>query len=148
MKIVLAADHAGFKLKEKIKAYLKKKEFKVVDCGAFSLDKADDYPVFIKKAAKIVSKDPFKVKAIIFGKSGQGEAIVANRFQKVRAAVYYGGPLKVIKLSREHNDSNVLSLGAGFLNFEEAKKAVKLWLATPFSKEQRHQRRIKQIDNL
>jgi len=148
MKIVLAADHAGFNLKEKIKDYFKKKKFEVIDCGAFSYNKTDDYPLFIKRAAQIVSQDPFKTKAIIFGKSGQGEAIVANRFRRVRAVVYYGGPLKIIKLSREHNDSNVLSLGAGFLNFEEAKRAVKLWLATPFSKEERHQRRIKQIDDL
>jgi ribose 5-phosphate isomerase B len=87
-------------------------------------------------------------RAIIFGKSGQGEAIMANRFLGVRAALYYGGNLEIIKLSREHNDANVLSLAGGFVSFEEAKEAVKLWSETPFSGDSRHQYRIEKIDEI
>ena len=86
-------------------------------------------------------------KAIILGGSGQGEDMVANKFEGVRAAEYYGGNLEIVKLSREHNDANVLSLGARFLSLEEAKEAVKLWLETPFSNEERHARRISEIEN-
>ncbi len=146
-KVVLAADHAGFKLKEELKVYLKEKGFDLEDCGAFSFDPSDDYPVFVAKAAKIVSENPGQIKAVIMGKSGQGEAMTANRFKQVRAAVYYGGNLEIIKLSREHNDANVLSLAAGFLTFDQAKEAVELWLNTPFSGEKRHLRRINKIDD-
>ena len=88
---------------------------------------------------------------IILGGSGQGEAIVANRFPNVRAIVFYGKPgmfskLDVIRLGREHNDSNVLSLGARFLSLKAAKKAVKEWLTIPFSKAERHIRRIKETE--
>jgi len=95
-----------------------------------------------------VVSDPENTKAVIFGKSGQGEAIISNRFPGVRAAVYHGKNLEVIRLSREHNDSNILSIGAGFVEIEEAKEAVRLWIATPFSKEERHVRRIEQMDNI
>lgn len=146
MLIHLGTDHAGFELKEKLKAYLKELGYKVKDHGAFEYNELDDYPDFIKLAAEEVSKNPDTDKAIILGGSGQGEAMTANRFKGVRAAVYYGGDENIIKLSREHNNANILSLGARFLNEEEAKKAVKLWLETPFSDEERHLRRIKKID--
>ena len=144
MKVYLATDHAGFDLKEKIKEFLKQEGYEVEDCGAHTLDPEDDYPDFISKAAKSVSKDP-ESKAIILGGSGQGEAIVANKFPNVRAAVYYGGLIEMPVLTRQHNDSNILSLGTRFLNEEEATKAVKLFLETPFSNEERHIRRIKKI---
>ena len=102
--------------------------------------------MFIKRAAEAVSIDPENTRAIILGGSGQGEMIVANKFPNVRAVEYYENNLEIIKLSREHNDANILSLGARFIDLEEAKKAVKLWLETPFSNEERHKRRIKQID--
>lgn len=145
--IYLASDHAGFELKEKLKAYLRELGYEVKDFGAFALDAADDYPDFIALAAQAVSEDPDNSRAIILGGSGQGEAMVANRFSGVRAAVYYGGDEKIIALSREHNDANVLSLGARFLTEEEAKRAVKLLLETPFSGEERHARRIKKIED-
>ena len=147
MKIFIGADHAGFELKEVLKKFLKEQGYEVEDCGAASYDEGDDYPDFIKAVARRVARRPENTRGIIVGGSGQGEAIVANRRKKVRAAVYYGGSEKIITLSREHNDANVLSLGARFLTEGEAKRAVALWLKTPFSKKERHLRRIKKIDS-
>lgn len=147
MKVFIASDHAGFELKAKLIPFLKSLGYEVVDKGAFSFNKDDDYPDLITPVAKAVSEEKGSLGAVLGG-SGQGEAIVANRFPGVRAAVYYGGAPDIITLSRQHNDSNVLSLGARFLNGEEAKAAVKLWLETPFSGEERHIRRIEKIDNL
>ncbi len=144
MIIYLATDHAGFQLKEAIKKFLIKKGYKIKDLGAFKYNPEDDYPDFIRKAGAAISKNP-KDRAIVLGGSGQGEAIVANRFKHVRAAVYYGGPIKIIRLSREHNDANVLSLGARFLKEKEALKIVELWLRTRFSEEGRHKRRIQKL---
>lgn len=146
MKIIfLAADHAGFELKEEIKKFLFEENYKVEDRGAFELNPDDDYPDFIAPVAKAVSENPENARGIILGGSGQGEAICANRFKNVRAAVFYGGPEEIIKLSREHNDANILSLGARFLKKEEALKAVKIWLQAPFSGDERHIRRIKKL---
>jgi len=146
MKIYLGTDHAGFELKEQIKAFLKTGGYDVEDEGAYTLDPNDDYTDYIKIVAKLVQSEP-ESRGIILGGSGQGEAIVANRFSGVRAIVYYGGSLEIIKLSREHNDANVLSLGARFLNFEQAKEVLNIWLNTEFSGDERHLRRIGEIDN-
>ncbi len=142
MKIFLASDHAGFKLKEALKKYVAGLGYEIKDFGAFTYDEKDDYPDFVRKAAEAVANDPEQSRGVILGASGQGEAMVANRFKNIRAAVYYGGSTDIIKLSREHNNANVLSLGARFLSEGEAKNAVKLWLETPFSEEERHIRRI------
>lgn len=147
MKVYLATDHAGFELKEKIREYLQRMGFEVKDFGAHSLDPEDDYPDFISKAAEAVSKDP-QSRAVILGGSGQGEAIVANKFPGVRAAVYYGNVEQMPSLTRAHNDSNILSLGARFLKEEEAIAAVKLFLETPFTNEERHVRRIEKIKKI
>lgn len=146
MKIYLGTDHAGFELKEKIKAFLRERGYRVEDQGAFEFDPEDDYPDFVSIVAKQVQSDDDS-RGIIFGYSGQGEAICANRERGVRAAVFYGGDLEIIKLSREHNDSNILSIGAGFVKEDEALKAVQLWLGTKFSGDDRHVRRINKIDN-
>ncbi|MDO8555056.1 MAG: RpiB/LacA/LacB family sugar-phosphate isomerase [bacterium] len=146
MQVYIASDHAGFKLKEKIKNELGKLGFEVKDFGPFSYDKDDDYPDFVRPVAEAVASDSENSRGIILGASGQGEAILANRFKNVRAVVFFGDNLEIIKLSREHNNANVLSLGAHFLSEEEAKVAVKLWLETPFSGEERHIRRIRKID--
>lgn len=145
MTIYLGADHRGFKLKEKIKNWLSEWGYKYQDLGAFELNNLDDYPDFIFLVAEKVSQDPKNNKGIILGASGQGEAIAANKLKGVRAVVYYGGPEKIITLAREHNDSNILSLGASFLSEKTAKKAVKLWLETKFSGHLRHRRRINKI---
>ncbi len=146
--IYLATDHAGFALKEVVKAWLADSQYEVVDCGAKNLEADDDFPDYIKLAAAAVSAHPNEVKAIIFGGSGQGEAMVANRFSGVRATVYYGAKPEIISLSREHNDANVLSLGARFLTNEEAIEAVRKWLLTEVDLDQRHLRRIKKIENI
>lgn len=148
MKIYFATDHAGFELKNSLVAYVRDElGYDVIDCGAYTYDETDDYPGFIHKAARSVSHDPENVRAIILGKSGEGEAMAANRCPHVRAAVYYGGPDDIVKLSRQHNDANVLSLGAGFLSEEDAKRVVALWLQTEFSGEARHRRRINDLEH-
>ncbi len=167
MTVYFASDHAGFEMKNELLKFVKELGYEVEDCGAYNFDPNDDYPEFIKKAAKAVSENPDDTKAVILGGSGQGEAIVANRFKNVRAVVHYGHhfnlnslwslflidlglvwkPFKILKLTREHNDANVLSIGARFISKKEAKEAVKLWLETPFSGEERHRRRIDQIDS-
>lgn len=145
MKIYLGTDHAGFELKEKLKVWLKEEGHQVLDEGAFELDAADDYPDFIKIVAKMVASDASS-RGIILGGSGQGEAMIANRHAGVRAAVYYGEKPEILKLSREHNNANILSLGARFLTETEAKEAIETWLETDFAGEERHERRIKKID--
>ncbi|MEK7517138.1 MAG: RpiB/LacA/LacB family sugar-phosphate isomerase [Patescibacteria group bacterium] len=142
MRVYLGTDHAGFELKEKIKSYLSENAYEVEDCGAFSFDKNDDYPDFIAKAAIGVSKNP-NSKGIVFGKSGAGEAIVANKIKGIRAV--FGFSKENVELSRLHNDANVLSLGSAFVNEGLAKELVKIFLETPFSNEERHKRRIEKI---
>ncbi|OJI09268.1 MAG: ribose-5-phosphate isomerase [Candidatus Vogelbacteria bacterium CG10_big_fil_rev_8_21_14_0_10_49_38] len=146
MKIYLAADHAGFALKEAIKKHLKGQGLTVEDQGAFALDPEDDYTDYVKIVAKLIQSEP-ESRGIVLGGSGQGEAIAANRFAGVRAVVYYGGPEEIIKLSRQHNDANVLSLGARFINETEALSMVDLWLTTDFSNDERHRRRLRAIDD-
>jgi len=158
MKIYLAADHAGFEMKNALKEFLTSLSYEVEDFGAFELDPGDDYPTYMRRAAGAVSHDPLNSRAIILGGSGQGEAMVANKFTNVRAAVFYGeagndtakamGAMEIVRLSREHNDANVLSIGARFLNLDEAKDAVMIWLKTPFSIEERHKRRVSQINQI
>lgn len=147
MKLFFASDHAGFELKNILIEYAKTLGYEVDDKGDFMPEPKDDYPDFISLAAKAVSEDP-ESKAVVVGGSGQGEAIVADRFPHVRAALWYGGSMDIIKLSREHNDANVLSLGARFVSPDEAKEAMKIWLETPFSGDERHERRLEKIENL
>jgi ribose 5-phosphate isomerase B len=146
MIIYLATDHAGYELKEKIKSYLLDGGYRVKDFGANVLDPEDDYPDFVHLAAKAVSKKPRESLGIILGGSGEGEAMVANRYRNVRATVYYGREKDIIRLSREHNNANILSLGARFLSEKEAISAVSLWLKIPFPKKVRHERRNGKID--
>ena len=141
MKIYLASDHAGFELKEKVKEYLQN-SYEVIDKGAFSYQEEDDYPDFISKAAEEVSKDESS-RAIVLGKSGSGEEIDANKFKNVRAII--GFSEENVRLARNDNDANVLSLGSAFIDFEKAKILIDIFLNTPFSNEERHKRRIEEI---
>ena len=146
-KIFLGSDHAGFELKEHIKKYLLKLGMKVEDLGAHKFDSQDDYPDFIVPVAKKVAQNPNSI-GIIFGASGQGEAIAANKIKGVRAALYYGSNMEIVKLSRTHNNANILSLGAKFLTKQEAIEAINVWLKTDFNNEARHIRRIKKINKI
>ena len=144
MKIYLASDHAGFDLKQFLGDHLKDLGHAVEDCGALEMDPLDDYPDFIIPAAEKVAKDP-NSRGIIMGGSGQGEAIAANRIKGVRAVVFYDGPMDIVKLSRTHNNANILSFGARFITQEKAADAVDLWLNEPFEGG-RHKIRIDKLD--
>ncbi len=145
MKIYLGTDHAGFELKEKIRSYLLDKGFDVEDCGAFEYNKNDDYPDFISKAAKKTSKDSQSF-GIVFGKSGAGECITANKIKTIRAILGFNA--ENVKLAREHNDANILSLGSAFVDEELAKELVIIFLETKFTNEERHIRRINKIKEI
>lgn len=146
MTIHFASDHAGYELKNALIAYVRDElGYAVVDHGAYTYNESDDYTDFIQPAMGAVVADSTMHRGIILGGSGQGEAICANRVKGIRAALYYGGDERILTLSREHNDANVLSLGARFLNGTEARHAVELWLKTPFSGDERHVRRIAKL---
>lgn len=147
MSIFICSDHAGFELKETLIQFLTDKGFEVVDKGAFDYDSTDDYPDFVKKVAEEISENPDTAKGIIIGGTGQGEAMMANKFPRVRAALWYGGSEEILRLSKEHNNANVLSLGARFTTHEEALGGVKLWLDTSFPGDERHIRRISKFPN-
>ena len=144
MKIHVATDHAGLELKNSIREYLIDKGHDVTDHGAHEYDALDDYPDFIFPCAQAVAADP-ESRGIILGGSGQGEAMAANRIKGVRAAVFYNGPGEIVKLSREHNNANILSLGARFMTEDEIHDIINMWLNEPFGGG-RHQRRIDKLD--
>ena len=155
MKIFIGTDHAGYVLKEKLVLSLKGAGYEVIDKGAYKYDEQDDYPDFVIPVAEEVSKAPNNVKGIILGGTGEGEAIAANRFPNVRAAVFYGNAKPVVDdesniivRSRQHNDYNILSLGARYFTEESIMDVVNLWLNTPFSKDERHIRRLAKIDKI
>jgi len=145
MKVFLGSDHAGFKLKGVIKDYLRELKYEPVDEGAFKLKPDDDYPDFVEIVAQMVAANP-ESRGIVFGGSGQGEAMCANRFKHIRAVVYYGSSDEIIRLSRAHNNANVLSIGARFVDEDTAKRVVKAWLEEPFSGDDRHIRRLAKLD--
>lgn len=155
MKIYIGTDHAGYVLKEKLVSSLKGQGYEVIDKGAFEFNEEDDYPDFVIPVAREVSKDPNGAKGIILGATGEGEAITANKFPHIKAVVYYGKSecvvdyeADIILRSRQHNNSNILSLGARYLTEEEMMSAVDLWLKTPFSGNERHIRRLAKIDEI
>ena len=156
MKIFIATDHAGFELKEKLKVFITGLGHTVVDQGALNFDAQDDYPDFIRPCAEAVVLNNNSM-GIVLGASGQGEAMCANRVPGARCALFYGqvgntqtdmsgSILDMIESVRQHNDANMLSIGARFLNEEEAEKAVKLFIETKFVGDERHVRRIEKLD--
>jgi len=173
MKLHIGTDHAGFEIKTKLTEYLTGQGHEVIDHGAFVYDETDDYPDFVKPVAHAVSVDPAS-RGIIIGGSGQGEAMCANRHQGARATVYYGcgvipdlirdpgyndntldsssgagmtntSNTQIVKISREHNNANILSLGARFITDDEAFSAVQAFLETEFSHDERHVRRLAKL---
>lgn len=163
MKVAITTDHAGFEALKELKVYLESLGHECVEFGPKTFDPEDDYPVFIYPAAQAVA-DGTCERAVIMGGSGQGEAIVANRVPGVRCALFYGlatavesidadgtmsdDPYEIVKLSRTHNNANVLSLSGRFLTVDEMKEAIRIWFDTPFSNVERHSRRIRQMDDL
>ena len=140
-KLLIASDHAGFALKEKLIIYLNKKNIGIKDLGTYSKERCD-YPEYAYKLAKSIASGKYR-RGILICKSGIGNSIVANRVSGVRAALCYN--LKAAKLSREHNDSNVLVLGSAFVKPDLAKRMVIAWLNTKFLGG-RHLKRLKMID--
>ena len=140
MRIAMGADHAGFPLKEELKGFLEMEGHQVLDVGTDSTA-AVDYPAFCAAAARAVA-DGRADRAIVLGGSGQGEQIVANKIDGIRASLCHD--LYTARLAREHNDANVLGLGARVIAPTYAKEIVRLWLATPFEGG-RHVARVEQI---
>jgi ribose 5-phosphate isomerase B len=141
MKISLGTDHAGYRLKEKVKALLQELGHEVQDFGTFS-DEPVDYPLFVQPAARAVANGECD-RGIVFGGSGNGEAIAANKVRGVRCALCWNE--EVGRLSRQHNDANVLSLGERVIPEEVALRTVRVWLTTEFEGG-RHARRIAELE--
>ncbi len=141
MKIALGTDHAGFRYKEKVKQLVTSLGHEVKDFGTFSEDPVD-YPLFIRPAAEAVARGECE-RGFVFGGSGNGEAMVANKVHGVRCALCWNE--EVARLSRQHNDANVLSLGQRVIPEEMAMKIVRIWLETPFEGG-RHEKRVEQLN--
>ncbi|GAA1105683.1 ribose-5-phosphate isomerase [Nocardiopsis composta] len=139
MRVYLGSDHAGFELKEHLVSWLKERGHEVVDAGPAVYDAVDDYPPFVLRAAEGVAADPGSL-GVVIGGSGNGEQIAANKVKGVRAALAWSEDTAV--LAREHNDANVIGIGARMHSTEEAVRLVELFLGTPYSGEERHSRRI------
>lgn len=161
MTIALASDHSGYEQLKDIKVFLESLGYACRDFGPRGLDPDDDYPDFVRPAALAVASGECQA-GVVLGGSGQGEAMAANRTPGVRCAVYYGpaapkrpvdasgrashDPLEIIRLSRQHNDANMLSIADRFVSLPDMKQIIKLWLDTKFSHEPRHMRRIAKLD--
>jgi len=157
MKVFIAADHAGFLLKNALAEHIRTLGYEVEDIGAFAQEPEDDYPDFVTTLAQAVASDA-ESRGIVVGGSGQGEAMCANRVKGIRAAVFYGprhvtlaldieggrseDGFDAIRLPRRHNDANVLCIGARFVSGEDADEAVRIFLETQFSESARHARRL------
>lgn len=142
MKISLGSDHAGFQLKEKVKALLESLGHEVKDCGTFAAEPPVDYPQYCRPAAEAVARGECE-RGIVFGGSGNGEAMTANKVHGVRCALCWNE--EVARLSRQHNDANVLSLGERVIPEEMALAVVRVWLTTDFDGG-RHARRVAMLN--
>ena len=140
MKVVIAADHAGFALKEEVKKYLEGKGIEVIDTSGPFVE-GNDYPPIIRKGCEIVLKEG--IPGIVLGGSGNGEAMAANKVRGIRAAVGYS--VETARLARAHNNANVLSLGARFITVKLALAMVDVFLATAFE-EGRHKKRVDDLE--
>lgn len=143
--LYVASDHGGFELKEELKKYLKKNNIEYKDLGPDNLDNADDYPDFALKVAKKVAKN-IDNKGILVCGTGIGMCMTANKIKGIRAALCYDE--RTAKLSREHNDSNILCLGGRTTHTDKAIEIVNTWLNTEFNDVERHKRRVEKMNNL
>lgn len=145
MKVFIGADHGGYQLKEKLKSWLDGWGYTYEDMGAMHLDPADDYPDFILPVAVRVAKEK-QASGIVIGRSGNGEAIAANKVVGIRAALCMNE--KMARKARDSNNANVLSLGADYIEENVARKVVKTFLETPFSQAVRHKRRLRKLSKI
>lgn len=161
MKIALSTDHTGLDKLQNLQKFLEGKGHTCRNFGPTEFDADDDYPDYINPVAEVVASGEYEY-GIVFGGSGQGEAIAANRHAGVRCGVYYGPAMaqgvldtvglmpideyEILRLNRRHNNANMLSLAGRFLSDEQVRTAVSIWLETKFLDEERHVRRIKKID--
>lgn len=141
IRIAIAADHAGYHLKETLKAYLQKKGYAIQDFGTES-DRAVDYPDYIRPAAQSVAEGQQDL-GIVLGGSGNGEAMAANKIRGIRCALCWNE--KSARLAKEHNNANMIALGARMMRAQEAIKIVEAWLQAAF-KDGRHLRRIEKLE--
>jgi ribose 5-phosphate isomerase B len=142
MRVFLASDHAGFDLKARLIAHVRHLGHEPVDCGAVTFDDQDDYPPQCIAAASRTVAEPGSL-GVVIGGSGNGEQIAANKVEGVRAALVWSDD--TARLARQHNNANVISIGARNHPESEARRFVEIFLATPFSEDPRHQRRIDMV---
>jgi len=142
MRVHLATDHAGLEFKDALTEHLTSLGYEVVDHGAYSFDAEDDYPEFCIAAAQAVAAEPGSL-GVVFGGSGNGEQIAANKVHGIRAALAWS--VETAKLAREHNDANVIGIGARQHTQADAFQIIDAFLTTDFSQAERHVRRIGQI---
>jgi ribose 5-phosphate isomerase B len=142
VRVYLGSDHAGFELKGRLITWLREAGHEPVDCGPPSYEPDDDYPVYVMRAARAVIDDPGSL-GIVIGGSGNGEQIAANKIPGIRAALAW--TTETALLARQHNDANVLSLGARMYSLSDALEFAKTFVTTPFSQEPRHARRLAEI---
>ncbi len=142
MRVHLGSDHAAYELKDHLAGWLEQRGHEVVDHGPRAFDPDDDYPPYVLRAAEAVAADRGSL-AVVLGGSGNGEQIAANKVRGVRAALAWNED--TAKLAREHNDANVLSVGARMHTADEASRMLEVFLETPYSGQARHQRRIDMI---
>lgn len=145
MRVHIAADHAGYELKAIAITHLENNGHEVIDHGALTYDPQDDYPSFCFEAAQATVNDPGSL-GIVIGGSGNGEQIAANKVRGARAALAWN--LQTARLAREHNNANVVGIGARMHTSEEALEIIDAFLAEPYSNEPRHQRRIEILAGL
>lgn len=143
MKIYIAADHNGFKMKNEIGEWLEKEGYDVEDMGPKEFNKADDYPDFGIKVAEEVTKDTDNNFGILVCGSGVGMSVIADKVKGVRAALIHDPA--IARVAQKDDDINILALGASFIGLNRAKEVIEVWLNTPFSNEERHIRRVKKI---
>lgn len=142
MRVHIGGDHAAYDLQQDLIRFLEAEGHEVVNHGPFELDPVDDYPVFVLRAAQAVAEDP-ESRGVVLGGSGNGEQMAANKVPGIRAALCYN--VELAQLAREHNDAQVISIGGRMNSAVEARSMVRTFLETPFSGEERHQRRIDMV---
>lgn len=142
MRVHIGGDHAAFELHQELLTFLADEGHEVTDHGPFEYDAVDDYPVFVLRTAQAVAADPSS-RGIVLGGSGNGEQMAANKVAGIRAALCYN--VELAQLAREHNDAQIISIGGRMQPVEEAKAMVRTFLATEFTGEERHQRRIDMV---